>query len=66
MLLRAVLSLLALISGFLIYNTYDKRWGSLALPTLSDIQDIHGTIALTFLLFLTIFSHTASMLAIVA
>jgi len=52
----AVLTFLALISGFLVYDTYDKRWGSLALPTLRDIQDIHGTIALTFLLFLPIFS----------
>jgi uncharacterized iron-regulated membrane protein len=52
----AVLTVLALISGFLIYNTYDKRWGSLALPTLRDIQAIHGTIALMFLLFLPIFS----------
>jgi cytochrome b subunit of formate dehydrogenase len=48
----AVLIVLALMSGFLIYNTYDKRWGSLSLPTIGDIQGIHGTIALTFLLFL--------------
>jgi len=52
----AVLTVLALISGFLIYNTYDKRWGSLALPTLEDIQGIHGTVSLIFLLFLPIFS----------
>ncbi|MBE9015901.1 cytochrome b/b6 domain-containing protein [Chroococcidiopsidales cyanobacterium LEGE 13417] len=53
--IAALLVLLALISGFLVYNTYDKRWGSLALPTLGDIQGIHGTIALTFLLFLPLF-----------
>jgi cytochrome b subunit of formate dehydrogenase len=52
----AVLLVLALISGFLIYNTYDKRWGSLTLPTILDIQGIHGTIALTFLLFLPVFA----------
>ena len=52
----AVLLVLALMSGFLIYNTYDKRWGSLALPTIGDIQGIHGTIALTFLLFLPVFA----------
>jgi cytochrome b subunit of formate dehydrogenase len=52
----AVLVILALISGFLIYNTYDKRWGSLALSTIGDIQGIHGTIALTFLLFLPVFA----------
>jgi Prokaryotic cytochrome b561 len=52
----AVLTVLALISGFWVYNTYDKRWGSFALPTLGDIQGIHGTIALTFLLLLPIFA----------
>jgi hypothetical protein len=52
----AILTVLALISGFWVYNTYDKRWGSLALPVLADIQDIHGTIALTFLLFLPVFA----------
>lgn len=52
----SVLLVLALISGLLIYNTYDKRWGSLTLPTIRDIQGIHGTIALTFLLFLPIFA----------
>lgn len=50
--LSAILLVLALITGFWIYNTYDKRWGSLALPTLGDIQGIHGTIALAFLLCL--------------
>jgi Prokaryotic cytochrome b561 len=52
----AVLTISALVSGFWVYNTYDKRWGSLALPTLEDIQGIHGTIALTLLLFLPIFA----------
>ncbi len=52
----ALLLVLSLISGFLIYNTYDQRWGSLALPQLSDIQGIHGTIALTFLLLLPAFA----------
>lgn len=52
----AVLIVLALVSGFWVYNTYDKRWGSIALPTLGDIQGIHGTIALTFLLLFPIFA----------
>lgn len=52
----ALLTVLALISGFWVYNTYDKRWGSLALPTLGDIQGIHGTIGLTFLLLLPFFA----------
>ncbi len=54
--ISAVLLISALISGFLIYNTYDKRWGSLPLPTIGDIQGIHGTIALAFLLFLPVFA----------
>ena len=55
----AVLTILALISGFWVYNTYDKRWGSLPLPALPDIQGVHGTIAVTFLLlfpFLALYS----------
>ncbi|MBD2101665.1 cytochrome b/b6 domain-containing protein [Leptolyngbya sp. FACHB-261] len=52
----AVLTVSALISGFWVYNTYDKRWGSVVLPTLGDIQGIHGTIALTFLLLLPAFA----------
>jgi cytochrome b subunit of formate dehydrogenase len=54
--IAAALLVLALISGFWVYNTYDKRWGSLALPMIGDIQGIHGTIALTFLLFLPFFA----------
>lgn len=50
------LLVLALISGFLVYNTYDKRWGSIPLPSLGDIQGVHGTIALTFLLVLPVFA----------
>jgi hypothetical protein len=52
----AMLLVLAWISGFLIYNTYDKRWGRFAVPAIGGIQDIHGTIALFFLLFLPIFA----------
>ena len=52
---NAILVFLALITGFLVYNTYDKRWGSLTLPKLDAIQGIHGTIALTFLLTLPVF-----------
>ena len=51
-----LLTILALISGFLVYNTYERRWGSVALPPLEDIQGIHGTIALTFLLILPVFA----------
>ena len=52
---NAILVFSALITGFWVYNTYDKRWGSLTLPKLDAIQGIHGTIALTFLLTLPVF-----------
>lgn len=52
----ALLTVLALVSGFWIYNTYDKRWGGFTLPKLENIQGIHGTIALTFLLTLPVFA----------
>ena len=44
----ALLALLTLVTGFWVYNTYDRRWGSLPLPRLDSVQDIHGTLALTF------------------
>jgi hypothetical protein len=52
----AILIVSALVSGFWVYNTYDKRWGSLALPKLYDIQGIHGTIALTFFILFPFFA----------
>jgi hypothetical protein len=52
----AILVISALISGFWVYNTYDKRWGTLPLPTIGDIQGIHGTIALTFFVLLPFFA----------
>ncbi|MDY6940679.1 MAG: cytochrome b/b6 domain-containing protein [Cyanobacteriota bacterium] len=54
--IAAVLVIFALISGFWVYDTYDGRWGRLMLPTLGDIQGIHGTIALTFLLLFPFFA----------
>jgi hypothetical protein len=49
---------LALLTGFWVYNTFDHRWGGLVLqaPGNLDIQGIHGTIALTFLLVLPLFA----------
>ncbi len=51
----ALLTLLALLSGFWVYNTYDGRWGTLPLPSLADIQGIHGTIALVALVLFPVF-----------
>jgi len=49
----ALLTLLAIASGFWVYNTYDGRWGTLPLPESYYTQDIHGTGALT--LFIVLF-----------
>jgi uncharacterized iron-regulated membrane protein len=46
--ITATLVLLALISGYWVYNTFDGRWGRLALPRINPIIDIHGTIGLGF------------------
>jgi hypothetical protein len=53
--LAASLVLLALGTGFWVYDLYDGRWGRLGLPSAGDIQGIHGTIALTFFLLLPLF-----------
>lgn len=46
----------ALITGYIIYDRFDKRWGSLNLPTFRDPQGLHGTIALTLWILLPIFA----------
>ncbi|BAY79449.1 hypothetical protein NIES25_59340 (plasmid) [Nostoc linckia NIES-25] len=51
-----ILVIAAIITGFLVYNTYDRRFGSITFPQLPDIQGIHGTFALCFLLVLPAFA----------
>jgi len=46
----------SIITGFWVYNTFDGRWGKLPLPNLSSIQDIHGTIAVSFFLIIPAFA----------
>jgi hypothetical protein len=50
--LSGLLTLAALGTGYWVYNTYDDRFGTLPLPQISDIQGIHGTFGLFFLLTL--------------
>ena len=52
----ALLVFASLITGFMVYDRYDKRFGTLDLPIIPNTQGIHGTIALTFLLLLPIFA----------
>ncbi|WP_024546111.1 cytochrome b/b6 domain-containing protein [Picosynechococcus sp. NKBG15041c] len=54
--LVACLVLLALGTGFWVYDLYDGRWGALGLPEMGDMQGIHGTIAVTFFLLLPLFA----------
>ena len=46
----------AIITGFMVYDRYDKRFGTLNLPIVRDTQGLHGTIALIFLILLPIFA----------
>ncbi|MBD2530506.1 cytochrome b/b6 domain-containing protein [Nostoc flagelliforme FACHB-838] len=51
-----ILVIAAIITGFLVYNTYDRRFGKIPFPQIADIQGIHGTFALFFLLLLPAFA----------
>jgi len=46
----------AIITGFMVYDRYDKRFGTLNLPIIRNTQGIHGTIALILLIILPIFA----------
>jgi Prokaryotic cytochrome b561 len=52
----ALLVFASLITGFMVYDRFDKRFGTLNLPIVPNTQGIHGTIALTFLILLPIFA----------
>lgn len=44
--------LAAILSAYWTYDTYDRRWGGLSLPTWREIEGIHGTFGLwTLLIF---------------
>ncbi len=52
---NGLLVLGAIVTGFLVYNTYDGRFGKLPIPAIEDIIDVHGTIAVTFFFFIPLF-----------
>lgn len=52
----AILVITAIITGFLVYNTFDQRFGGISIPRIDPIQDIHGTLGLAFLLLLPVFA----------
>jgi hypothetical protein len=43
-----ILAIAAIITGYLAYNTFDGRFGKLAIPRIGAIIDIHGTFAVFF------------------
>jgi len=54
--LQGLSVILAVITAFWTYNTYDGRWGKVAfLPDWKEIEGIHGTFGLWVLLILPIF-----------
>jgi thiosulfate reductase cytochrome b subunit len=52
----AIFALLAIISSFLVYNTFDGRFGKLPISPVDEIIDIHGTLGLIFFLMFPIFA----------
>lgn len=50
--LTAGLGILALITGWAVYNRYDGRVCRLPLPPIDDLIDVHGTVGLGFLIVL--------------
>lgn len=52
---NGLLALGAIVTGFLVYNTYDGRFGKLPIPAIENIIDVHGTIAVTFFFLIPLF-----------
>ncbi|MEM7064583.1 MAG: cytochrome b/b6 domain-containing protein [Cyanobacteria bacterium P01_B01_bin.77] len=53
--LTGIFLVLAILSAFWTYNTYDGRWGQLPLPEYKAIEGIHGTFGLYTLLVFPVF-----------
>ena len=54
--MSGVLAIAAIITGFLVYNRFDGRFGDVPIANVDNIIDIHGTIAVSFLCFFPIFA----------
>lgn len=53
---NVLIALLAIITSFWVYNTFDGRLIKLPLPEINDIIGIHGTFGLAFLLMMPAFA----------
>ncbi|MEA5581662.1 cytochrome b/b6 domain-containing protein [Nodularia harveyana UHCC-0300] len=54
--ISGILVITAIITGFLVYNSFDQRFGGIPIPKIDPIQDIHGTVGLCFLVLLPAFA----------
>jgi len=46
----------AIVTGFLVYNSFDGRFGELPLPRINNIIDLHGTLGLTLMFVFPVFA----------
>lgn len=53
---NGLIILLAIMTGFLVYNRFDGRFGQLPLPMLDNIIGIHGTFGLTLMFVFPVFA----------
>ncbi|AFZ03500.1 cytochrome b/b6 domain-containing protein [Calothrix sp. PCC 6303] len=51
-----ILAIAAMITGFLVYNTFDGRFGKLPIPSVDSIIDVHGTFAVFFFVIFPVFA----------
>ncbi len=54
--INGLIVLLAIVTGFLIYNRFDGRFGQLLLPMIDNVIGIHGTFGLTLLFVFPVFA----------
>ncbi|QLE55050.1 cytochrome b/b6 domain-containing protein [Nostoc sp. TCL26-01] len=54
--ISGILAIAAIFSGFLVYNTFDGRFGKIPIPRIGQIIDIHGTFAVFFFLIFPAFA----------
>lgn len=54
--INSLIILLAIFTGFLVYNRFDGRFGQLSLPKIDNIMGIHGTFGLALLFIFPVFA----------
>lgn len=54
--ISGILAIAAMITGFLVYNSFDGRFGKLPIPPVGSIIDIHGTFAVFFFVIFPVFA----------